>query len=209
MVLFTGRSYALCLHCVVPKTVRRAFPCRNGVIDREELRSLLERVGDGEDEVPSVRSPPEGRASRVCLGWWRRAAARGLPLLLALFPSGHAWHPAKERVGRSARGLRFCLLGASVRLPGAGGISQGEKRAAEHAADPSLASRLPLPQPLLSMLQRRPAAACRWHERRAHDTACCRPAPCSQSSPTPQPLPAELADRRRCERGACAVRHQR
>lgn len=28
---------------------------RNGVIDRDELRSLLERVGGGEDEVPTVR----------------------------------------------------------------------------------------------------------------------------------------------------------
>jgi hypothetical protein len=31
--------------------------CSNGVIDRDELRQLLERVGDGEDEVSMVRAP--------------------------------------------------------------------------------------------------------------------------------------------------------
>lgn len=29
--------------------------CSNGVIDRDELQKMLERVGDGEDEVPMVR----------------------------------------------------------------------------------------------------------------------------------------------------------
>lgn len=30
------------------------YPCRNGVIDRQELRALLERVGGGSDDVPLV-----------------------------------------------------------------------------------------------------------------------------------------------------------
>ena len=47
-----------CLRCcyqtALPPLLTPPCLCSNGVIDREELRALLERVGDGEDEVPMV-----------------------------------------------------------------------------------------------------------------------------------------------------------
>lgn len=67
--------------------------CSNGVIDRAELQSLLERVGGGSDEVPLVR------VYSGC-GWKQRARAGW---------SGGCRVRAQNSCGAAATMNRCCL----------------------------------------------------------------------------------------------------
>lgn len=67
------------IDALLPRCHAAGCPQRsNGVIDREELRRLLERVGDGEDEVSMVGRPPATRQLPDSRPTAARQLARGV-----------------------------------------------------------------------------------------------------------------------------------